>query len=75
MKKWALLLVLLAVVSPALSSQGKPVIVVQPFTTAKDVNVPHDVKTLQAQGAGSSGTLGHPFAQKIAQRIKDANLK
>ena len=28
-----------------------------------------------SQGAGSSGTLGHPFAQKIAQRIKDAKLK
>jgi len=24
---------------------------------------------------GSSGTLGHPIAQKIAQRIKDAKLK
>ena len=27
-----------------------------------------------AQGA-STGTLAHPFAQKIAQRIRDANLK
>jgi Domain of unknown function (DUF4410) len=28
-----------------------------------------------SQGAGSSGTLAHPFAQKIAERIKDAKLK
>ena len=28
-----------------------------------------------SQGAGSSGTLGHPIAQKIADRIKDAKLK
>jgi hypothetical protein len=28
-----------------------------------------------AQGKGSTGTLGHPFADKIAERIKDAKLK
>jgi hypothetical protein len=28
-----------------------------------------------SQGAGSTGTLGHPFAQKIADRIKDAKLR
>ena len=28
-----------------------------------------------SQGAGSSGTLAHPVAQKIAERIKDAKLK
>jgi len=28
-----------------------------------------------SQGAGSSGTLAHPIAQKIASRIKDAKLK
>jgi hypothetical protein len=28
-----------------------------------------------SQGAGSSGTLAHPIAQKIADRIKDAKLK
>ena len=28
-----------------------------------------------SQGAGSSGTLAHPIAQKIAERIKDAKLK
>ena len=28
-----------------------------------------------AQGAGSSGTLAHPIAQKLAERIKDAKLK
>lgn len=30
--------------------------------------------TFFAQGAGSSGTLAHPIAQKIADRIKDAKL-
>lgn len=28
-----------------------------------------------SQGAGSTGTLGHPFAQKISDRIKDAKLR
>jgi Domain of unknown function (DUF4410) len=28
-----------------------------------------------SQGAGSTGTLAHPIAQKIADRIKDAKLK
>jgi hypothetical protein len=28
-----------------------------------------------SQGAGSSGTLAHPIAQKLAERIKDAKLK
>jgi hypothetical protein len=28
-----------------------------------------------SQGAGSVGTLVHPIAQKIAERIKDAKLK
>jgi hypothetical protein len=28
-----------------------------------------------SQGAGSSGTLAHPVAQKIADRIKDAKLQ
>ncbi len=28
-----------------------------------------------SQGAGSSGTLGHPIVSKIADRIKDAKLK
>ena len=27
------------------------------------------------QGSGSTGTLAHPIAQKIAERIKDAKLK
>jgi hypothetical protein len=27
-----------------------------------------------SQGAGSTGTLAHPVAQKIADRIKDAKL-
>jgi len=28
-----------------------------------------------SQGAGSIGTLAHPIAQKLAERIKDAKLK
>jgi hypothetical protein len=28
-----------------------------------------------SQGAGSTGTLAHPIAQKISERIKDAKLK
>jgi hypothetical protein len=28
-----------------------------------------------SQGAGSTGTLAHPIAQKIAERLKDAKLK
>ena len=28
-----------------------------------------------SQGAGSTGTLAHPIAQKIAERIKEAKLK
>ena len=28
-----------------------------------------------SQGSGSTGTLAHPIAQKIAERIKDAKLK
>ncbi len=28
-----------------------------------------------SQGAGSTGTLGHPIAQKITERIKDAKVK
>jgi hypothetical protein len=28
-----------------------------------------------SQGAGSTGTLAHPIAEKIADRIKDAKLK
>jgi hypothetical protein len=31
--------------------------------------------TFYSQGAGSTGTLAHPFAEKIAERIKDAKLK
>jgi hypothetical protein len=31
--------------------------------------------TFYSQGAGSTGTLAHPFAVKIAERIKDAKLK
>jgi hypothetical protein len=160
MKKWALILVVLMLVPAAAYSEDKPIIVVQPFTLAKDVTWPYDVKVMQAQTvaefkvelgknfeimaeapvdpkvsvysldtqvtgwrkgnaatrmivgfgagresadiqysltdatgkkvldkkdtvrtnfyaqmAGSSGTLTHPFAIKIAERIKDAKLK
>ena len=160
MKKCLLLVVGLALFPIVLSSQEKPVIVVQVFTAASDVVWPYDMKQIQAQivaefkiilgkdfdivaeaptspqskvytlateitawhpgnaakrilvglgsgresadiqyrvtdgsgkkvlerkdtirtnfasqGAGSTGTLGHPCAEKIAERIKDAKLK
>ena len=160
MKKCLLLTIGLALSAIALSAQGKPVIVVQVFTTASGVDLPYDMKLMQtqlvpefkvmlgkefdivaeppttpqgtvytldgeitgwrpgnaakrllvglgsgreasdiqyrvtdgsgtkvlermetirtnfySQGAGSSGTLAHPIAQKIADRIKDAKLK
>ena len=160
MKKCSLLTIGLVLSAIALSSQGKPVIVVQTFTTASGVDLPYDMKLMQtqlvpefkvmlgkefdivteaptkpqgtvyvldaeitgwrpgnvakrlivglgsgreasdiqfrvsdgsgkkvlertetvrtnfySQGAGSSGTLAHPIAQKIADRIKDANLQ
>ena len=160
MKKCLLLSIGLALSAIALSAQGKPVIVVQVFTTASGVDLPYDMKLMQtqlvpefkvmlgkefdivaeaptkpqgtvyildaeitawrpgnaakrllvglgsgreasdiqyrvtdvsgtkvlermetirtnfySQGAGSSGTLAHPIAQKIADRIKDAQLK
>lgn len=167
MTKWALVLLVLMLApaaansqeKPNVVSQEKPIIVVQPFTMAKDVTWPYDVKVMQAQTvaefrvllgkdfeivaelpadakgtvytldsqiagwragnaatriivgfgagresadivysltdatgkkvldkkdtirtnfynqmAGSSGTLAHPFALKIAQRIKDAKI-
>jgi hypothetical protein len=160
MKRCLLLIVGLVLSAIDLSSQGKPVIVVQVFTAAAGVELPYDLKlmhpqlvaefkvmlgkefeivteapttphgtiyTLHAevtawrpgnaakrllvglgsgreasdiqyrvvdgsgkqvlerkdtvrtnffsQGAGSTGTLAHPIAQKIADRIKDAKLK
>ena len=160
MKKSLLLIVGLALSATGLSSQGKSVMVVQPFTVATGVALPYDVKLMQSQlvaelkvmlgkdfdivaeapataqstiyaldaeitgwrpgnaakrlvvglgsgreasdiqyrvtdgsgkrvldgkdtvrtnfysqGAGSTGTLAHPIAQKIAERIKDAKLK
>ena len=155
-----LLIIALASSAAGLSSQGKRVIVVQPFTLTAGVELPYDVKLLQtqlvadlkvqigkefdfvveppavhegslytldgeitgwrpgnaakriiiglgsgrestdihylltdssgqkvidrtdtirtnfySQGAGSVGTLVHPIAQKIAERLKDAKLK
>ena len=160
MKKCLLLTIGLVLSAVALSSQGKPVIVVKTFTTAAGVDLPYDMKLMQtqlvpefkvmlgkefdivteapktpqgtiytldaeitawrpgnaakrlivglgsgreasdiqyrvtdgsgkkvidrketirtnfySQGAGSSGTLAHPIAQKIADGIKDAKLK
>jgi hypothetical protein len=160
MKRSLLLVLALALLSLTVSAQQKPIIVVEPFTTSANVNLPYDAKAMQgqlvaelkvmlgkdydvvaeapaaaqgniytlkteitawhagnaakrllvglgsgresadiayqvtdksdkkvierkdtirtnfySQGAGSTGTLAHPFAQKIAQRIKDAKLK
>jgi hypothetical protein len=160
MRRFWLLVVGLALSSAALSAQGKPVLVVNAFTTAPDVTLPYDMKLMHAQlipefkvmlgkdfevvgeapaaasgsvytlnaeitgwragnaakrmlvgmgsgressdvqyrvtdaagkavvdrkdtirtnfyaqSAGSTGTLAHPVAQKIAGRIKDAKLK
>jgi hypothetical protein len=160
MKKCLLLIVGFVLSTIAVSSQGKPVIVVQAFTTAAGVQLPYDLKLMQpqlvaefkvilgkefdiaaeapttstgtiytldgeitgwrpgnaakriivglgsgreasdihyrvtdasgkqvlerkdtvrtnffSQGAGSTGTLAHPIAQKIAERIKEAKLK
>ena len=159
MKKGLLLAIGMALSAVALSTQGKPVIVVKVFTTASGVELPYDMKLMQtqlipefkvmlgkefdvvteppaapqgtvytldaeitgwragnvakrlivglgsgressdiqfrvadgagkkvlereetirtnfySQGAGSSGTLAHPIAQKIADRIRDAKL-
>lgn len=160
MTKWMLVVLGFALSPVALSSQDKPVIVVEIFTTAPDVNLPYDMKLMHtqllpelrvmlgkqfnivaeapttpqgavytlggeitawrpgnvakrllvglgsgreasdieyrvtdsagkkvvdrkdtirtnfySQGAGSTGTLAHPIAQKIADRIKEAKLK
>jgi len=41
------------------------------FVTRKDT-----IRTnFYSQGAGSSGTLAHPIAQKMSDRIKDARLR
>jgi hypothetical protein len=160
MKKCLLLIVGFVLSTIGVSSQGRPVIVVQAFTTAAGVQLPYDLKLMQpqlvaefkvmlgkefdiaaeapttspgtiytldgeitgwrpgnaakriivglgsgreasdihyrvtdasgkqvlerkdtvrtnffSQGAGSTGTLAHPIAQKIAERIKEAKLK
>ena len=160
MKKCLLLVAGIALSTVSLTAQGKPVIVVQPFTAAPGVELPYDLKQMQpqliaefrvelgkeyefvaeapanaagtvytlagqitgwrpgnvakrlvvglgsgreasdieyhvsdssgkkvlekkdtvrtnfyAQGTGSTGTLAHPIAQKIADRIKEAKLK
>jgi hypothetical protein len=154
-----LLVIGLALVPALTSAQGKPTLVVQPFKTAADVNLPYDLALLQtqlvaelkvmlgkqfdvvaaapasaagtvytldgeitawrpgnaakrllvglgsgreamdltfqvsdakarlferkdtirtnfySQGAGSTGTLAHPIAQKISDRIEEARLR
>jgi hypothetical protein len=160
MTRRLLVVVGLALSAVGVSSQAKPVIVVQPFTAATGVTLPYDLKQMQgqlvaeftvmlgkqfdimaeapatpggsvymlaaeitgwrpgnaakrflvgmgsgreasdiqyrltdgsgktvidrkdtvrtnfySQGAGSTGTLAHPIAQKIAERIKDAKLE
>jgi Domain of unknown function (DUF4410) len=160
MKTSLVVVIALALAPIAMSTQQRPVIVVEVFTTAPDVAWPYDLKTIQAQtiaefkvmlgkefdivaegpaspqgtvytlktrivawragnlakrmmiglgsgresadieyqvtdgsgkkvlqrkdtirtnfysqGGDSSGTLAHPLAQKISQRIKDAKLK
>lgn len=160
MRKCLLVILALVVSTIGSSSQGKRVIVVQPFTVATGIDLPYDMKLMQtqlvaelkvelgreftiaaesptapdgtiynlageitgwrpgnaakrmlvgmgsgreasdvqyrvtdssgqkvvdqkdtvrtnfySQGAGSSGTLAHPIAQKIAKRIKEAKLK
>ena len=43
---------------------------------AKVVDKKDTIRTnFYSQGAGSTGTLGHPIAQKVAERIRSANLK
>lgn len=58
----ALVTVGFAVSALALSAQSKPLIVVNPFTTAPDVAIPYDVKGLQAQTVAEfKVTLGKQF--------------
>jgi len=51
MKRWLLLTAGLALIvsAAAPSAQSKPVIVVQPFTTASGVDLPYDMKQMQTQ--------------------------
>ena len=49
MKKWQFPLVGLACLVATLSSQGNRVLVVHPFTVAPGVQLPYDMKVLQAQ--------------------------
>ena len=160
MNNWCLVVAAITFSATVMSAQGKPTIVVHPFTAAAGVELPYDMKLMQAQlvpelrvmlgkqfevvaeapttadgtvyalngeitgwragnvakrllvgmgsgressdleyslidpsgkkvieradtirtnfyaqGSGSTGTLAHPIAQKIADRIKDARLK
>ena len=49
MKKCLLLVVVVVLSTVGLSSEGKRVIVVQPFTTATGVQLPYDMKSMQSQ--------------------------
>ena len=48
MNRWALLVISLALSGGDLSSQSKRVIVIEPFTLASGVELPYDMKQLQA---------------------------
>jgi hypothetical protein len=49
MKKYVALVAGLVLFSAVLSAQSKSIIVVQPFTAAPDVELPYDLKLMQAQ--------------------------
>jgi hypothetical protein len=49
MNKWLALVVGVGLSAVSLSAQGKPVLVVQPFTAAPGVELPYDMKQMQAQ--------------------------
>jgi hypothetical protein len=49
MGKWSALVLAIGLSAVSLSAQGKPVLVVQPFTAAPGVELPYDMKQMQAQ--------------------------
>src|SRR5688572_3546695 len=49
MRRTVFLIVAMAMSAMELSSQGKPVLVVHPFTTAAGVELPYDLKQMQPQ--------------------------
>jgi len=61
-----LCVVVIACSTIGVASQTRPLIVDREDTVRTN---------FYSQAAGSTGTLTHPIAQKIADRIKDARLK